>query len=159
MPTATAGAAALVAPPAAPGVRPDAFLASIEQEQWCACAAPEGWTKALDKPEVWVCGKCGYPSLATTERMRKVHADDVAFRARVPELASAAASTMKHPEPASLGPEAALHARLEGLREAISSAASQQELTALWQANQDLWDDDLTRRVQQRLCSLMSATS
>lgn len=86
----TCTGAAPVTPEPAPATAPvTPELAPAEAGEWCECAAPAGWTKTSDDPEVWSCARCGKPSKATTERMRAVHADDEAFR----EKHSGASST------------------------------------------------------------------
>lgn len=138
----------------------------VEAGLACACSSPSGWTALVgtSRPDVMVCGSCGFVSAATLERLTGERAGltsllvdrDGNLRdtdgelvedqdgAPLPNLAPAFVPPWQAPpvvEPV----------REPSLLERIDAVASQEALAELWKANADAWDADCTARAQARI--------
>lgn len=137
----------------------------VDLGESCACPSPAGWSALVgaSRPDVSVCGSCGFVSAATLERLtgERSGLTGLQEQAEVPStlqvleagggqgwndaLSAAASLAPAFVPPWQASPEPV---REPTLLERIDAVTSQEGLGELWKANADAWDADCTARAQ-----------
>lgn len=130
--------------PAATEQATTAAVGSLADGDYCTCGSPDGWTKVVDSPEIWACGRCGKPSKEATERVAAIRAQEQQFQARIPQMAAQAAGGVA-PSPVTPAQQ---------LLSDIAVATSHEALRGLWQQFGSIWQAEHTAAAEARAAQL-----